>query len=82
MKPVILMLYISLAKKLDMEARNYTAEVVFDGHVKSQSWLLNYESDATLKNFIHYYYVAKGDGEVVLDSVRYTGQVQHRQVIA
>jgi RHS repeat-associated protein len=60
-------------KKARYGSSNYTAEVVFDGHVKSQSWLLNYESDATLKNFIHYYYVAKGDGEVVLDSVRYTG---------
>ncbi|WP_197412268.1 RHS repeat-associated core domain-containing protein [Rheinheimera sp. EpRS3] len=49
------------------------AKVVHAGRSEAFNWLLNYQQDATASNVIHYNYLAAGNGEVVLDSIRYTG---------
>ena len=49
------------------------AKVIHFGRNETFSWLLNYQHDATVKNVVHYNYVAAGAGEIVLSTINYTG---------
>ncbi|WP_259241733.1 SpvB/TcaC N-terminal domain-containing protein [Rheinheimera pacifica] len=50
-----------------------TAKVIHSGRSEAFSWLVDYILDATGKNAIHYNYDDLGSGEVLLNSIYYTG---------
>ncbi|MBQ4811938.1 VCBS repeat-containing protein, partial [Pseudoalteromonas luteoviolacea] len=53
--------------------KNTQSRVVHSGKSAAYSWMIEYEYDASGKNFIHYDYISKGDGEKVIDKIYYTG---------
>ncbi|WP_105254783.1 SpvB/TcaC N-terminal domain-containing protein [Pseudoalteromonas sp. T1lg75] len=53
--------------------KSSNSRVVHGGQSASYAWLVAFEHDATVKNYIHYEYQTYGLGEVLLKDITYTG---------